>query len=67
MDDTGDALLDAYERGREAAARGEEAAPGCTVTAEGRAWLRGYVDGASDRGAGADRPAPPPRADTGPQ
>jgi hypothetical protein len=60
MDDSGDALLDAYEQGRAAAARGEEAAPGCTVTPEGRAWLRGYVDGASDRGSDADRDTPPP-------
>jgi hypothetical protein len=55
-DDPRDALRDAYEQGRAAAARGEEAAPGCTVTAEGRAWLRGYVDGAADRGAGMTRP-----------
>jgi hypothetical protein len=41
----------AYEDGRAAALRGEEAAPGCTTTAEGRAFLRGYVDGARERGA----------------
>ncbi|MEA2269793.1 MAG: hypothetical protein QOC64_2403 [Solirubrobacteraceae bacterium] len=36
----------AYEAGMAAAARGDEAAPGCTTTPEGRAFLRGYVDGA---------------------
>ena len=41
-----DALRRAYEAGYAAALRGEEAAPGCTVTAEGREWLRGYVAGA---------------------
>jgi hypothetical protein len=42
-------LRRAYEDGLAAARRGEEAAPGCTTTVEGRAWLRGYVDGARDR------------------
>jgi hypothetical protein len=42
-------LREAYEDGRAAAQRGEEAAPGCTTTAQGRAWLRGYVDGAAER------------------
>jgi hypothetical protein len=46
-----DGLRRAYEDGRAAALRGEEAAPGCTTTAEGRAFLRGYVDGARERGA----------------
>jgi hypothetical protein len=32
-----------------AAARGEEAAPGCTTSAEGRAFLRGYIAGAESR------------------
>jgi hypothetical protein len=44
-----DRLREAYEAGRAAAAAGEEAAPGCTTTPEGRAWLRGYVDGAGQR------------------
>jgi hypothetical protein len=35
----------AYEAGFAAAQRGEEAAPGCTATPEGHAFLRGYVDG----------------------
>jgi hypothetical protein len=42
-------LRRAYDDGRAAALRGEEAAPGCTTTAEGRAFLRGYVAGASER------------------
>jgi hypothetical protein len=45
-------LSQAYDEGVAAATRGEEAAPGCTTTPEGRAFLRGYVDGASARGAG---------------
>jgi hypothetical protein len=49
---TGDEpLRDAYEAGVAAAVRGDEAAPGCTVTPEGRAFLRGYVDGARARAA----------------
>ena len=44
-----DPLREAHAEGRAAALRGEEAAPGCTVTAEGRAWLRGYVEGAAER------------------
>lgn len=39
----------AYDDGFAAAARGEEAAPGCTTSAEGRAFLRGYIAGASAR------------------
>jgi ribosome modulation factor len=39
----------AYDDGYAAAATGEEAAPGCTTSAEGRAFLRGYVAGASAR------------------
>jgi hypothetical protein len=35
----------AYDDGFAAATRGEEAAPGCTTKAEGRAFLRGYVEG----------------------
>ena len=42
-----DPLRRAYRAGYEAAQRGEEADPGCTVTDLGRAWLRGYVDGAA--------------------
>ena len=38
-------LRRAYEAGFAAAVRGEEAAPGCTATPEGHAFLRGYVDG----------------------
>jgi hypothetical protein len=44
-----DDLRKAYEEGRQAALRGEEAAPGCTVTARGRAFLEGYVAGAAER------------------
>lgn len=47
----GDALRQAYEDGRAAAIAGEEAAPGCTVGAAGKAWLQGYVDGAAERTA----------------
>jgi hypothetical protein len=46
-------LRRAFEDGYAAAALGEEAAPGCTTTAEGRAFLRGYVEGAKARGAAA--------------
>jgi hypothetical protein len=42
-------LRRAYDDGYAAAARGEEAAPGCTTSAEGRAFLRGYIAGASAR------------------
>ena len=35
----------AYEAGFAAAQRGEEAAPGCTADAAGRAFLQGYIDG----------------------
>jgi hypothetical protein len=50
-----DRLRRAYAEGFAAAADGEEAAPGCTTTAEGRAFLRGYVEGAKARGAAAAR------------
>jgi ribosome modulation factor len=53
-----DRLRRAFEGGYAAAARGEEAAPGCTTTAEGRAFLSGYVEGAQARGAGAAAPDP---------
>ena len=43
-------MQSAFAEGRAAALRGEEAAPGCTATEEGRAWLRGYVEGARERG-----------------
>jgi hypothetical protein len=43
--DAGERLQRAYEAGFAAAVRGEEAAPGCTATPEGHAFLRGYVDG----------------------
>jgi ribosome modulation factor len=46
-----DRLRRAFDDGYAAAARGEEAAPGCTTTAEGRAFLSGYVEGAKARGA----------------
>lgn len=46
-----DALRQAYEDGRAAALAGEEAAPGCTTTEAGRAWLQGYVAGAAERDA----------------
>jgi hypothetical protein len=39
----------AYDDGYAAAQRGEEAAPGCTTSAEGRAFLRGYIAGARAR------------------
>jgi hypothetical protein len=39
----------AYDDGYAAAERGQEAAPGCTTSAEGRAFLRGYIAGASAR------------------
>jgi hypothetical protein len=42
-------LRRAYDDGYAAAASGEEAAPGCTTSAEGRAFLRGYIAGASAR------------------
>ena len=51
---TGDERLRrAFDEGYTAATSGEEAAPGCTTTAEGRAFLRGYVEGARARGAAA--------------
>jgi hypothetical protein len=50
-----DRLRRAYDDGFAAATSGEEAAPGCTTTAEGRAFLRGYVEGARTRGAAAGR------------
>jgi hypothetical protein len=50
--DAQERLKHAYEAGRAAALEGEEAAPGCTTTPEGRAFLAGYVAGARAR-AGA--------------
>jgi hypothetical protein len=50
---TDERLRRAFDDGYAAAARGEEAAPGCTTTAEGREFLRGYVEGAKARGAAA--------------
>jgi hypothetical protein len=44
----------AYDDGYAAAARGEEAAPGCTTSAEGRAFLRGYIAGARARAGERD-------------
>jgi hypothetical protein len=46
-------MRQAYEDGRAAALRGEEAAPGCTTTPEGKAFLAGYIAGASARTADA--------------
>jgi hypothetical protein len=47
--DAQERLRRAYDDGRAAALRGEEAAPGCTVTPEGKAFLAGYVAGARAR------------------
>jgi hypothetical protein len=44
----------AYEDGLAAAARRDEAAPGCTTSAEGRAFLRGYIEGAQARASADD-------------
>jgi len=44
----------AYRDGFAAAARGEEAAPGCTTSAEGRAFLRGYIEAAQARATAAE-------------
>jgi hypothetical protein len=38
-------LREAFEAGKAAAERGEEAAPGCTATPEGHAFLAGYIEG----------------------
>jgi hypothetical protein len=46
-------LRRAFDEGYTAATSGGEAAPGCTTTAEGRAFLRGYVEGAKARGSAA--------------
>jgi hypothetical protein len=46
----------AYADGVAAAIRGDEAAPGCTTSAEGRAFLRGYIDGAQTRVTAKARP-----------
>jgi hypothetical protein len=43
----------AYEAGFAAAQRGEEAAPGCTANAAGRAFLQGYIDGRATLSAGS--------------
>jgi hypothetical protein len=42
-------LQRAYDHGRAAALRGEEAAPGCTMTPEGKAFLAGYIAGVKAR------------------
>ena len=47
-------LRRAYDDGYAAAGRGDEAAPGCTTSAEGRAFLRGYIEGARARAAVSD-------------
>ena len=47
-------LRRAYDDGFAAATRGEEAAPGCTTSAEGRAFLRGYIAGRVQLAAGPD-------------
>jgi hypothetical protein len=44
MEFTAEQLKEAYEQGFAAARRGEEAMPGCTANALGRAWLEGYMD-----------------------
>jgi hypothetical protein len=49
-----DRLRRAYDAGFAAALRGEEAAPGCTATPEGHAFLRGYVDGRASLRRGPD-------------
>lgn len=38
-----------YDKGFAAAQAGEEAAPGCPVSPRGRAFMRGYIDGAQAR------------------
>jgi hypothetical protein len=48
-----DALERAYDAGFAAAQRGEEAAPGCTANAAGRAFLQGYIDGRATLSAGS--------------
>jgi hypothetical protein len=48
-----DGVRRAYDDGFAAASRGEEAAPGCTTNAQGRAFLRGYVAGRKALGAAA--------------
>jgi hypothetical protein len=45
----------AYGDGFAAAARGDEAAPGCPTSAEGRAFLRGYIEAAQARAGVADK------------
>jgi hypothetical protein len=45
MPDDEESLREAYEAGFAAAQRGEEAAPGCTASERGHAFLRGYIDG----------------------
>jgi hypothetical protein len=51
-------LRRAYQDGFAAAARGDEAAPGCTTSAEGRAFLRGYITGAERRAEGSSAEGP---------
>lgn len=48
-EDASEVLRRAYAEGRAAALAGEEAAPGCTTTEAGKAWLEGYVAGAAER------------------
>jgi hypothetical protein len=50
---TDERLRRAYDDGFAAATRGEEAAPGCTTSAEGRAFLRGYIAGREALGTAA--------------
>lgn len=52
--DVDERIRKAYRAGFAAAARGEEAAPGRTTSAEGRAFLRGYIEAAQARAAAAD-------------
>jgi hypothetical protein len=61
MDAASEDLEAAFEDGFEAARRGEEAMPGCTANARGRAWLEGYLaafDRPSDARIGQPGPDP---------
>jgi|tagenome__1003787_1003787.scaffolds.fasta_scaffold14967261_2 hypothetical protein len=49
-----DQLKAAYQEGFAAGERGEEAMPGCTANALGRAWLEGYLDAFRTRAPVAD-------------
>jgi hypothetical protein len=57
-----DTERDACEAGFAAAQRGEEAAPGCTANAAGRAFLQGYIDGRAALGGQPPLTPPPPAA-----